>query len=98
MFISPPGGMPLEAMDPWCYLALRAVAPVGVFTSAAKTAFLKEVVNDAELSAIAEYTFQIDDYIFAKKSPLQLQPQLIALQQLAYRSGIRPVDLRVRNL
>lgn len=99
MFISPPGGMSLRAIDAPAYLALRAAAPAGVFDNAeAKVAFLAGIGGDKELAAIADYTFQINDYLFAKQVPSTLHALLVTLMSLAYRAKVRPIDQRVRDL
>lgn len=98
MFFDP--GNNWTRLDPIDILAIRATAPKGVFTPTAKGGYLTQVRGNPEFTALADALFS-DDEGFITHLPAQwqqLQPQLLQLMQLAYKSGIRAADLNVKRM
>lgn len=98
MFLTSSGAW--DGLKPHHILALRAVAPSGVFTDTAKGGYLSQVGRDSQLGEIADALFS-DDYRFLTSLPAgykNLKPQLLELMRLAYSRGVRVADSRVRNM
>lgn len=98
MFFGPDVDWPnLEPID---ILVLRACAPSGVFTPAARGGYLTRVGGDEDRSEIADAMFATDFEFIDKLPPAwqKVKQELITLMQLAYRKGIRPLDSRVKSM
>ncbi len=84
-------------LDPDHILALRAVAPSGVFTAKAVEGYAKAVGDDEELRALIPALFASDLEVVTKLPEAQeaMRPQLVALMRLAYEHRIRLADPRL---
>lgn len=84
-------------LDPDHILALRAVAPSGVFTAKAAERYAKAVGDDTELHALVPALFASDLEVITKLPEAQqlLRPQLLTLVKLAYQHKIRVADGRL---
>lgn len=79
-------------------LALRALAPKGVFTPTGKSGYLTRVVGKPALLEIADTIFATD-FEFATKVSPEIRAVIVELMEFAYRYGIRPEeDPRVKSL
>lgn len=87
-------------LDPKHLLALRAVAPAGVFTSRAAVSYLAAVGEDKELADLAPALFSSDVEVVSKlpASSLHLRSQLITLMRVAYDHRIRLADPRLPSV
>lgn len=89
------------ALAPHQILALRAVAPKGVFTETAKAGYLARIGGDHDRSKIVKAMFGGDDHAFIRDIPSEyadLKPLIIQLTQLAYKYGIRTANPRVNAM
>lgn len=95
MFLDPSNDW--GGLDPDHILALRAVAPLGVFTAKAAEGYARAVDNDEEFRALIPALFASDLEVITKLPEAQqsLRPQLLTLMELAYRHKIRIGDGRL---
>lgn len=87
-------------LDPEHLLALRAVAPAGVFTAKAAKTYISAVGDDHELAKFAPALFG-SDVDLIHKLPLShaaVKPQIIALVRIAYDHQIRLADSRLPSV
>ncbi|MDP3770564.1 MAG: hypothetical protein U1A25_00525 [Candidatus Sungbacteria bacterium] len=87
-------------LNPEHLLALRAVAPAGVFTSQALVGYLSAVRGDEELTELAPALFGSDVELISKLPAVHtsMKPQLIMLMQVAYEQRIRLADPRLPSV
>ena len=89
MFLDPANNW--GGLDPEYLLALRAVAPAGVFTEKAMENYLSAVRGDDELCLLAPALFGSDADIIEKLpvTECSMKSELIKLMELAYKHRIR---------
>lgn len=89
------------ALEAHHILALRAVAPAGVFTATAKAGYLARIGGDPDRASIVKAMFDTDDAAFIRNLPKEhadLKPLIVQLSQLAYKYGIRTANPRVNGM
>lgn len=95
---SPNRDVDWRTFNPDHILALRAVAPDGVFTETIKANYLERVADDTDLAELADFIFE-DDYTFVLRvSRGTTRVSIVMLMKSAYDAGIRPSDPRVKAM
>jgi hypothetical protein len=86
-----------SSLEPVHILAMRAIAPKGVFTPAGRSGYLMQVKGNSDLTGMAAMLF-VDDFGFANHLWPSVRPQILALMRMAYDHGIRTADPRVKSM